>query len=51
MFANAERLDVSLDKQVPIHTTYITAWANRTGAVSFRSDVYEFDAVGKTDFA
>jgi murein L,D-transpeptidase YcbB/YkuD len=50
MFNNAERLDVSLDKQVPIHTSYITAWANRAGVVSFRGDVYEFDAVGKTEF-
>ena len=35
---------------VPIHTTYITAWANRQGTVSFRDDVYQFDAEGKVTF-
>jgi murein L,D-transpeptidase YcbB/YkuD len=49
-FASLERLDVSLSSQVPIHTTYITAWANRQGTVSFRDDVYEFDAQGKVSF-
>jgi murein L,D-transpeptidase YcbB/YkuD len=49
-FASNERLDVPLDNQVPIHTTYITAWANRQGTVSFRDDVYNYDAEGKVDF-
>ncbi|WP_332686700.1 L,D-transpeptidase family protein [Devosia sp.] len=49
-FDSLERLDVSLSSQVPIHTTYITAWANRQGTVSFRDDVYEFDAQGKVSF-
>lgn len=46
-FESVERKDVSLDNQVPIHTTCITAWANRLGTVSFRDDVYSFDAAGK----
>lgn len=49
-FESGERKDVSLDTQVPIHTTYITAWANRQGTVSFRDDVYSFDAAGKVTF-
>lgn len=49
-FASGERLDVNVNTPVPILTTYFTAWANRTGVVSFRDDVYEFDAVGKVDF-
>lgn len=49
-FASNERLDVNLASQMPIHTTYITAWANRQGTVSFRGDVYEFDAQGKVTF-
>ena len=49
-FESLERLDVQLKAQVPIHTTYITAWANRQGTVSFRDDVYEFDAQGKVTF-
>ena len=49
-FESNERLDVALDNQVPIHTTYITAWANRQGTVSFRDDVYQYDAAGKVIF-
>lgn len=49
-FASLERLDVECKGKVPIHTTYITAWANRQGTVSFRDDVYEFDAQGKVSF-
>jgi murein L,D-transpeptidase YcbB/YkuD len=44
------REDIKLDTQIPIHTTYITAWANRQGTVSFRDDVYQFDAQGITNF-
>ena len=49
-FSSLERLDVECRARVPIHTTYITAWANRQGAVSFRDDVYNFDAQGKVSF-
>ena len=49
-FESLERLDVPLKGQVPIHTTYITAWANRQGTVSFRDDVYKFDEQGKVTF-
>jgi murein L,D-transpeptidase YcbB/YkuD len=50
IFATSERLDVNVTSPVPIHTTYITAWANRQGTVSFRDDVYQFDAAGKVTF-
>ena len=49
-FESNERLDVPLANQVPLHTTYITAWANRQGTVSFRDDVYQFDAAGRISF-
>ncbi|GLQ56281.1 amidase [Devosia nitrariae] len=49
-FASNERIDEALKNPVPIHTTYITAWANRQGTVSFRDDVYQFDAQGKVAF-
>lgn len=49
-FASLQRLDVPVKAQVPIHTTYITAWANRQGTVSFRDDVYKFDEQGKVTF-
>ncbi|HEY8596085.1 MAG TPA: L,D-transpeptidase family protein [Devosiaceae bacterium] len=46
-FASGTRLDVNIKNPVPILTTYITAWANRQGTVSFRDDVYNFDGEGK----
>ncbi|WP_374623734.1 murein L,D-transpeptidase [Devosia sp.] len=50
-FTGGLREDVPLTVQVPIHTTYITAWANRQGTVSFRDDVYQYDAAGIVSFA
>lgn len=49
-FESGLREDVKLKVQVPIHTTYITAWANRQGTVSFRDDVYQHDAAGTITF-
>jgi murein L,D-transpeptidase YcbB/YkuD len=49
-FDSLQRLDVECKARVPIHTTYITAWANRQGTVSFRDDVYKFDEQGKVSF-
>ena len=50
-FESGERLDVPVKSPVPLQTTYITAWANRQGVVSFREDVYQYDAAGKVDFS
>ncbi len=50
VFNSNERLDVDIKEPTPIHTTYVTAWANRQGTVSFRDDVYAFDAEGKISF-
>ncbi len=50
VFASGERLDVSVKSPVPLQTTYITAWANRQGVVSFRNDIYDFDVAGKVEF-
>lgn len=49
-FESLQRLDVECKARVPLHTTYITAWANKQGTVSFRDDVYNFDAQGKVTF-
>src|SRR5215217_4824365 len=49
-FESLQRLDVECNARVPIHTTYITAWANRQGTVSFRDDVYKFDEQGRVKF-
>ncbi len=51
VFASGERLDVDVAEPVNIHTTYITAWANRAGMVSFREDVYDFDKTGRLALA
>jgi murein L,D-transpeptidase YcbB/YkuD len=50
VFNSNERLDVSIKKPTPIHTTYVTAWANRQGTVSFRDDIYEYDSRGLVTF-
>ncbi|MGJ8528802.1 L,D-transpeptidase family protein [Maritalea sp.] len=50
-FESGERLDVSIKNPVPIITTYITAWANREGVVSFREDIYQYDAQGRVALA
>jgi murein L,D-transpeptidase YcbB/YkuD len=50
MFATNENVNVPLTFQMPLHTTYVTAWANRQGTVSFRDDIYEYDAAGKVTF-
>ena len=49
-FESNQRLDVECKARVPLHTTYITAWANKQGTVSFRDDVYKFDEQGKITF-
>ena len=49
VFNSNERLDVNLKQPTPLHTTYVTAWANRSGIVSFRDDVYQFDSQGLVD--
>ena len=50
-FESLQRLDVECKARVPLLTTYITAWANRQGTVSFRDDVYNFDAQGTVTFS
>ena len=49
-FDTNENINVPLTVQVPIHTTYVSAWANKQGTVSFRSDVYDFDQQGRVTF-
>lgn len=35
---------VPLDEAVPIHITYMTAWADEQGIVNFRPDIYNRDS-------
>jgi len=34
---------INLKTQVPVHVTYMTAWANKDGSIHFRRDVYKRD--------
>lgn len=49
VFNSGERLDVAVNDPVPIFMTYVSAWANSKGTVSFRNDIYEWDAQGVLD--
>jgi L,D-transpeptidase YcbB len=49
VFNSNEQLNVNLKTPTPIHTTYVTAWANKQGTVNFRDDVYQFDSQGLVD--
>lgn len=46
IFDSGALMNVRVKQRVPVHTTYITAWANRQGTVSFRNDIYGFDEAG-----
>jgi murein L,D-transpeptidase YcbB/YkuD len=43
--ATGERQIVSLDRPLPVHIAYLTAWVNKDGSVHFRRDVYGRDAI------
>ncbi|WP_417673570.1 L,D-transpeptidase family protein [Roseibium sp.] len=40
-----ERMIVNLQKPIPVHITYLTAWMNKDGSTHFRKDIYNRDAV------
>ena len=35
---------IKLDKPIPIHITYMTAWADEQGIINFRPDIYKRDS-------
>ncbi len=41
--ASTEKQIVRLSEPVPVHITYLTAWANKDGSVNFRPDIYDRD--------
>jgi L,D-transpeptidase YcbB len=43
--ATGKRQIVSLDKPLPVHITYLTAWVDKDGTVNFRRDVYGRDEI------
>jgi murein L,D-transpeptidase YcbB/YkuD len=44
--ASGDRIDAKLEKPVPVHWVYITAWATPDGVVQFRDDIYHKDGLG-----
>ena len=46
-------VDVTLTRPIPVHFTYVTAWAEEDGSLQFRPDIYGRDGaqelVGSAD--
>ena len=42
-----KELDVTLTRPLPVHFTYVTAWAERGGRVEFRPDIYSRDGASE----
>jgi murein L,D-transpeptidase YcbB/YkuD len=40
---DGQAIDLSLSRPVPVYWAYITAWAEKSGEVMFRSDIYNRD--------
>ena len=43
MLQGGQALDLNLTRPMPVYFTYITAWAEPKGGVSFRPDLYGRD--------
>ncbi len=48
-----EPVDITLTRPIPVHFTYVTAWAEEDGSIQFRPDIYGRDGaqelVGSAD--
>jgi L,D-transpeptidase YcbB len=42
-FASVENKQLPLERKIPVHVTYFTAWVDDDGTVSTKSDVYSHD--------
>ena len=45
VIATGQALDLTLTRPLPVHFTYITAWAELDGRIMFRPDIYGRDGV------
>ena len=43
MIGGAEENRIGLSKKIPVHVTYFTAFADDTGKINFRNDIYGHD--------
>ena len=47
VLASGNALDLKLTRPVPVYFAYITAWAEPSGIIQFRPDIYGRDGIGK----
>ena len=47
--ASQEHTTVPLERQVPVHLAYMTAWMDEFGYMQFREDIYGRDAILKSE--
>jgi L,D-transpeptidase YcbB len=45
LLAEGDKRIIKLAEPVPVHITYLTAWANKDGSMHFRRDIYERDRI------
>jgi L,D-transpeptidase YcbB len=50
MIETGENRNISLEKHIPVHLTYFTAWPDASGKIKFHTDIYERDARLKRAF-
>jgi murein L,D-transpeptidase YcbB/YkuD len=43
--ASGETRQIALTQPIPLHIVYLTAWADKSGPVHFRDDIYGLDAI------
>ncbi|QDF29276.1 L,D-transpeptidase family protein [Halarcobacter anaerophilus] len=39
------RTDIDLERKIPVHIVYLTAWVNDENRVQFRDDIYDYDKI------
>jgi len=44
MIATGRNRNIPLDKHIPVHLNYFTAWPDESGKIVFHSDIYNRDA-------
>ncbi|XOB61011.1 L,D-transpeptidase family protein [Campylobacterota bacterium DY0563] len=40
-----DRVDIELDKKIPVHIVYLTSWIDDNGIIQFRNDIYNLDKI------
>jgi len=45
LFENEETIKIRLDKPIPVHVTYWTAWLDKSGLLMFADDLYQRDSI------